>query len=220
MVHSHTEPHFFPAWIKVLGFDWIWEDERFKGAPHQFPRRRRQGRARPAHLGSDEGEDLRRMDGGVSRERQRVRRRHPEHPGGTAPSPDRRDGQRAPGSTILASGSAPPGRAAGEDPRRTGIRPGCGARLPGQDPAAIPCPAQPVRRTSPHRVTSARGRSGVRWTASPSSSARTTTPLRSPPPSWRTSGHGSSRSSACRATRTGFSVVIPTGCPTAALIRC
>ena len=37
MVHSHTEPHFFPAWIKVLGFDWIWEDERFKGAPHQFP---------------------------------------------------------------------------------------------------------------------------------------------------------------------------------------
>ena len=37
MVHSHTEPHFFPAWINVLGFDWIWEDERFKGAPHQFP---------------------------------------------------------------------------------------------------------------------------------------------------------------------------------------
>ncbi len=37
MVHSHTEPHFFPAWIKVLGFDWIWEDERFKGAPHRFP---------------------------------------------------------------------------------------------------------------------------------------------------------------------------------------
>jgi crotonobetainyl-CoA:carnitine CoA-transferase CaiB-like acyl-CoA transferase len=37
MVHSHTEPHFFPAWISVLGFEWIWEDERFKGAPHQFP---------------------------------------------------------------------------------------------------------------------------------------------------------------------------------------
>jgi crotonobetainyl-CoA:carnitine CoA-transferase CaiB-like acyl-CoA transferase len=37
MVHSHTEPHFFPAWIQVLGFDWIWEDERFKGAPHRFP---------------------------------------------------------------------------------------------------------------------------------------------------------------------------------------
>ena len=37
MVHSHTEPHFFPAWISVLGFDWIWEDERFEGAPHRFP---------------------------------------------------------------------------------------------------------------------------------------------------------------------------------------
>ena len=37
MVHSHTEPHFFPAWITVLGFDWIWDDERFKGAPHRFP---------------------------------------------------------------------------------------------------------------------------------------------------------------------------------------
>ncbi len=37
MVHSHTEPHFFPAWVKVLGFEWIWDDERFKGAPHQFP---------------------------------------------------------------------------------------------------------------------------------------------------------------------------------------
>ena len=36
MVHSHTEPHFFPAWISVLGMDWIWEDERFKGAPHRF----------------------------------------------------------------------------------------------------------------------------------------------------------------------------------------
>jgi len=36
MVHSHTEPHFFPAWIKVIGFDWIWQDERFKGAPYRF----------------------------------------------------------------------------------------------------------------------------------------------------------------------------------------
>jgi crotonobetainyl-CoA:carnitine CoA-transferase CaiB-like acyl-CoA transferase len=34
IVHSHTEPHFFPAWISVLGFDWIWDDERFKGAPY------------------------------------------------------------------------------------------------------------------------------------------------------------------------------------------
>jgi crotonobetainyl-CoA:carnitine CoA-transferase CaiB-like acyl-CoA transferase len=37
IVHSHTEPHFFPAWIDVLGFDWIWQDERFKGAPYRFP---------------------------------------------------------------------------------------------------------------------------------------------------------------------------------------
>lgn len=37
IVHSHTEPHFFPAWIKVLGFDWIFEDEKFKGAPYHFP---------------------------------------------------------------------------------------------------------------------------------------------------------------------------------------
>jgi crotonobetainyl-CoA:carnitine CoA-transferase CaiB-like acyl-CoA transferase len=37
IVHSLTEPHFFPAWISVLGFDWIWEDERFKGAPYSFP---------------------------------------------------------------------------------------------------------------------------------------------------------------------------------------
>ena len=36
IMHSLSEPHFFPAWIEVLGFDWIWEDERFKGAPHQF----------------------------------------------------------------------------------------------------------------------------------------------------------------------------------------
>jgi len=37
VVHSHTEPHFFPAWIKAIGFDWIWQDERYKGAPLKFP---------------------------------------------------------------------------------------------------------------------------------------------------------------------------------------
>jgi crotonobetainyl-CoA:carnitine CoA-transferase CaiB-like acyl-CoA transferase len=37
IVHSLTEPHFFPAWISVLGFDWIWEDDRYKGAPYSFP---------------------------------------------------------------------------------------------------------------------------------------------------------------------------------------
>ena len=36
IIHSLTEPHFFPAWIKVIGFDWIWDDERFKGAPYRF----------------------------------------------------------------------------------------------------------------------------------------------------------------------------------------
>ena len=36
ITHSLTEPHFFPAWINVIGFDWIWEDVRFKGAPYQF----------------------------------------------------------------------------------------------------------------------------------------------------------------------------------------
>jgi crotonobetainyl-CoA:carnitine CoA-transferase CaiB-like acyl-CoA transferase len=37
IVHSHTEPHFFPAWIEVLGFEWIWDDERYSGAPYRFP---------------------------------------------------------------------------------------------------------------------------------------------------------------------------------------
>ena len=36
LVHSHTEPHFFPAWVDAIGMNWIWEDERFKGAPHKF----------------------------------------------------------------------------------------------------------------------------------------------------------------------------------------
>ena len=36
IVHSLTEPHFFPAWISVLGFDWIWDDDRYKGAPYVF----------------------------------------------------------------------------------------------------------------------------------------------------------------------------------------
>ena len=37
MVHSHTEPHFFPAWIDAIGMSHIWENERYKGAPHKFP---------------------------------------------------------------------------------------------------------------------------------------------------------------------------------------
>ncbi|HWS44964.1 MAG TPA: CoA transferase, partial [Acidimicrobiia bacterium] len=37
IMHSLSEPHFFPAWIDAIGFEWIWEDERFKGAPWNFP---------------------------------------------------------------------------------------------------------------------------------------------------------------------------------------
>jgi crotonobetainyl-CoA:carnitine CoA-transferase CaiB-like acyl-CoA transferase len=37
IMHSLSEPHFFPAWIDAVGFSWIWEEERFKGAPSQFP---------------------------------------------------------------------------------------------------------------------------------------------------------------------------------------
>lgn len=36
IMHSLSEPHFFPAWIKAIGFDWIWDDERFQGAPWNF----------------------------------------------------------------------------------------------------------------------------------------------------------------------------------------
>jgi crotonobetainyl-CoA:carnitine CoA-transferase CaiB-like acyl-CoA transferase len=37
IMHSLSEPHFFPAWIEAVGFGWIWEDERFQGAPWRFP---------------------------------------------------------------------------------------------------------------------------------------------------------------------------------------
>lgn len=37
IMHSLSEPHFFPAWIEAIGFSWIWDDERFKGAPWTFP---------------------------------------------------------------------------------------------------------------------------------------------------------------------------------------
>jgi crotonobetainyl-CoA:carnitine CoA-transferase CaiB-like acyl-CoA transferase len=37
IMHSLSEPHFFPAWIEAIGFGWIWDDERFKGAPWRFP---------------------------------------------------------------------------------------------------------------------------------------------------------------------------------------
>jgi crotonobetainyl-CoA:carnitine CoA-transferase CaiB-like acyl-CoA transferase len=37
LMHSLSEPHFFPAWIEAVGFGWIWDDERFAGAPWRFP---------------------------------------------------------------------------------------------------------------------------------------------------------------------------------------
>ncbi len=37
IMHSLSEPHFFPAWIEAIGFGWIWDDDRFKGAPTRFP---------------------------------------------------------------------------------------------------------------------------------------------------------------------------------------
>jgi crotonobetainyl-CoA:carnitine CoA-transferase CaiB-like acyl-CoA transferase len=36
IIHALTEPHFFPAWIRAIGFDWIWHDDRFKGAPREI----------------------------------------------------------------------------------------------------------------------------------------------------------------------------------------
>ena len=37
IMHSLSEPHFFPAWIEAIGFNWIWDDPRFSGAPWRFP---------------------------------------------------------------------------------------------------------------------------------------------------------------------------------------
>jgi crotonobetainyl-CoA:carnitine CoA-transferase CaiB-like acyl-CoA transferase len=62
IMHSLSEPHFFPAWITVLEFDWIWDDERFKGAPCTIPRRRRAKDSHPP-AGAHEGRRRRRVDG-------------------------------------------------------------------------------------------------------------------------------------------------------------
>lgn len=34
VMHSHIQQDLFKAWIKTLGFDWIWQDDRYKSAPH------------------------------------------------------------------------------------------------------------------------------------------------------------------------------------------
>jgi crotonobetainyl-CoA:carnitine CoA-transferase CaiB-like acyl-CoA transferase len=35
LMHAQSEPHFFRAWIDAIGFDWIWDDPRYRGAPYQ-----------------------------------------------------------------------------------------------------------------------------------------------------------------------------------------
>ena len=36
IMHAHVQLGLFKAWIKAIGFDWIWDDERFAGAPRSF----------------------------------------------------------------------------------------------------------------------------------------------------------------------------------------
>jgi len=36
IMHAHIQDNLFRAWIHAIGFDWIWEDSRYKGAPNQF----------------------------------------------------------------------------------------------------------------------------------------------------------------------------------------
>ena len=33
IMHSHIQQDLFEAWIKAIGFDWIWQDDRYKDAP-------------------------------------------------------------------------------------------------------------------------------------------------------------------------------------------
>ncbi|MGO8863569.1 MAG: CaiB/BaiF CoA transferase family protein [Acidimicrobiales bacterium] len=36
IMHSHVQPELFRAWIHTIGFDWIWDDPRYRGAPLSF----------------------------------------------------------------------------------------------------------------------------------------------------------------------------------------
>jgi len=38
IMHSHVQYELFRAWIWAIGFEWIWEDARYRGAPTSFPR--------------------------------------------------------------------------------------------------------------------------------------------------------------------------------------
>ncbi len=37
IMHAHVQYNLFRAWIHAIGFDWIWDDDRYKGAPSQYP---------------------------------------------------------------------------------------------------------------------------------------------------------------------------------------
>src|SRR5262249_19048657 len=36
IMHSHIQHDLFVAWIDAIGFGWIWDDPRYKGAPRQW----------------------------------------------------------------------------------------------------------------------------------------------------------------------------------------
>lgn len=36
VMHSHIQQDLFEAWINTIGFSWIWQDERYKGAPRNL----------------------------------------------------------------------------------------------------------------------------------------------------------------------------------------
>lgn len=36
IMHAHPQPQLFRAWIHTIGFDWIWQDARYSGAPLSF----------------------------------------------------------------------------------------------------------------------------------------------------------------------------------------
>ncbi len=37
IMHAHVQPELFKAWIHTVGFDWIWDDPRYRGAPTSYP---------------------------------------------------------------------------------------------------------------------------------------------------------------------------------------
>jgi crotonobetainyl-CoA:carnitine CoA-transferase CaiB-like acyl-CoA transferase len=37
IMHAHVQPELFRAWIHTIGFDWIWDDPRYQGAPTSYP---------------------------------------------------------------------------------------------------------------------------------------------------------------------------------------